>query len=50
MVFKVNQVATKQEELATQLRLCLHIELVLVGLVIVLLITLLFYSNLDCTR
>jgi len=47
---KVNQVATKQEELATQLRLCLHIELVLVGLVIVLLVTLLFYSNLDCTR
>lgn len=47
---KVNQVASKQEELATQLKLCLHIELVLVGLVIVLLVTLLFYTNGDCTR
>jgi hypothetical protein len=42
--------ATKQEELAIQLKLCLHIELVLVGLVIVLLVTLLFYTNSDCTR
>ena len=42
--------ANKQEELATQLKLCLHIELVLVGLVIVLLVTLLFYTNLDCSR
>jgi len=47
---KVNQLANKQEELATQLKLCLHIELVLVGLVIILLVTLLFYTNTDCTR
>jgi len=47
---KVNQLANKQEELATQLRLCLHIELVLVGMVIILLVTLLFYTNTDCTR
>jgi len=47
---KVNQVASKQEELATQLKLCLHIELVLVGLIIVLLVVLLFYTNLDCSR
>jgi len=47
---KVNQLATKQEELSTQLRLCLHIELVLVGLVILLLVLILFYTNTDCTR
>jgi len=47
---KVNQLATKQEELSTQLRLCLHIELVLVGLVILLLVIMLFYTNTDCTR
>jgi len=48
---KVNQLANRQEELATQLRLCLHIELVLVGLVIILLVTLLFFTNSgDCSR
>merc|ERR1719317_494449 len=47
---KVNQLAAKQEELSTQLRLCLHIELVLVGLVILLLVIMLFYTNTDCTR
>ena len=48
--YQVNQLAIKQEELSTQLRLCLHIELVLVGLVILLLVIMLFYTNTDCTR
>ena len=47
--FQVNQLAIKQEELSTQLRLCLHLELVLVGLIILLLVIMLFYTNTDCT-
>jgi len=49
---KVNQLATKQEEISTQLRLCLHIELVLVGLLILVLLIILFYTktDTDCTR
>lgn len=42
---KVNQVSVKQEELASQVRLCLQILLVLVGMAVIILIVLLFYSS-----
>jgi len=42
---KVNQVSVKQEELASQVRLCLQILLVLVGLAVIILTVLLFYSS-----
>ena len=44
---KINQVSTKQEELASQIRLCFHILLVLVGLAVILLFVLLFFSTND---
>jgi len=42
---KVNQISVKQEELSSQLKLCLQILLILIALVILLLVVLLFYSN-----
>lgn len=47
---KVNQISAKQEELASQMKLCVQILLILIGLVIILLIVLLFYSNLNSER
>jgi len=44
---KVNQVVIQQEELSTQLRRCLHINLVLVGLLFLLLISLSYFRK--CT-
>ena len=44
---KINQVSTKQEELASQIRLCFHVLLVLVGLAVILLFVLLFFSTND---
>jgi len=39
---KVNQVVIQQEEMSTQLRRCLHIDLLLVGLVFLLLVSVLY--------
>jgi len=44
---KVNQVSIKQEEIAAQVKLCLQILLVLVGLAVVIIVVLLFYSTND---
>lgn len=44
---KINQVSIKQEELASQIRLCFHILLVLVGLAVILLFVLLFFPAND---
>ena len=44
---KINQVSVKQEELASQIKLCFHILLVLVGLAVILLFVLLFFSSND---
>ena len=44
---KINQVSLKQEELAAQIKLCFHILLVLVGLAVILLFVLLFFSTND---
>jgi len=45
---KVNQVAIQQEEFSTQLRCCLHINLVLVGLLFLLLVSLSYLTK--CSR
>ena len=42
---KINQVSIKQEELASQIKLCFHILLVLVGLAVILLFVLLYSTN-----
>jgi len=47
---KVNQISVKQEELASQIRLCVQILLILIGLVIVLIVISLFYSNISYER
>ena len=43
----MNQISVKQEELASQLKLCVQILLILMGLVVILLVILLFYSNIS---
>merc|ERR1711915_68174 len=47
---KVNQISVKQEELASQLKLCVQILVILIGLVIILLVISLFYSNISFER
>ena len=49
---QVNQVSMKQEELAAQVKLCLKILLVLVGLAVIIIVVLLFYtsSNAICDK
>ena len=46
----MNQISVKQEELASQIRLCVQILLILIGLVIVLIVISLFYSNISYER
>ena len=47
---KVNQISVKQEELASQMKLCVQILLILIGLVTLLLVVSLFYSNISNER
>jgi len=47
---KVNQISVKQEELSSQIKLCVQILLILIGLVLILIVISLFYSNISCER
>ena len=46
----MNQISVKQEELSSQIKLIVQILLILIGLVIVLIVISLFYSNISCER
>ena len=46
----MNQISVKQEELSSQIKLCVQILLILIGLVIILIVISLFYSNISCER